>query len=554
MRWRLPLLLVTLSAACGGEDGPAGPPPCGSLENGLVTLIPGPGQAGHDAALAAEARRHDRLFVALISRATGLNADFQVTGNDPAARAQVERFVAEDDGWDFEVATGVAPESLGVWQKSAGLYAGVGVAADAYRYGVLRDSGAACDEVEVARAQLIRGLEGADVAARITGVPGVNARSLVHLSFPSGGYRDPTPLFDEAGNPLPAEKNNGEWRADQSGDYPEWLWEDSLSRDMLVGWAAAYGAAWEVIAGDESVPAELKGRLQANAAATVRGLMKVGESGYDLEIPDADGRVTFHAYLNENSVDRLYIDGAENGFNATMALGIVGAMAYVAEDPELHRYVHETLIAQRQLPKIAAGEMLVNFGVASNFSNFNMAFTAMWLAQRYVDSPEAAPFLRVALETELWTKDGADPDRQPRDMAQSFFDVIYAAGKSGATAWQPGAEAIPQDALQRGLATLSAYPAAPYFDREVTNCDEAEVAAQRCTLLDGTEVELLGDDGRNGAEISRQLIPMAVRPPSNYHWRSDPYRYNGGADGGGLLPAVDFRIAYWLGRYVRVAE
>ncbi|MCB9647131.1 MAG: hypothetical protein H6730_11125 [Deltaproteobacteria bacterium] len=546
-------LCLGLVAACG-EGTPAGPPPCGSFENGLVTLIPGPGQAGYDEALADAARKHDRLFVALFSRATGLNADFQVTDNDPAARAQVTRFVTEDDGWDFEAAVGVTPESLGVWQKSAGLYAGVGVAADAYRYGVLRDSGAACAEVAVARAQLVRGLEGVDLAARITGVPGVNARSLVNLAFPSPGYPEPTPLFDEAGDPLPAEKNNGEWRADESGEHPEWRWEDSLSRDMLVGWAAAYAAAWEVIAADDEIPAELKGRLQQNAAATARALMKVGESGYDLEIPDADGRLTFHAYLNENSVDRLYIEGAENGFNATMALGIVGAMAYVAEDPDIDRYVHQTLVVQRQLPKVAAGEMLVNFGVASNFSNFNMAFTAMWLAQRYIDSPEAAPFLRLALETELWTKDGADPDRQPRDMAQSFFDVIYAAGKSGATAWAAGEEPVPQDALQRGLATLHAYPAAPYFDREVINCDAAEVAAQRCTLLDGTEVDLLGDAGRNEAEVARQLIPMAVRPPSNYHWRSDPYRYNGGADSGALMPAVDFRIAYWLGRFVRVAE
>ena len=550
---RIGLLLMGLGAvSCGGAEAPEGPPPCGSLENGLVTLIPGPGAAGYDEALAAAARRHDRLFVALISRATGLNADFQVTSDDPAARSQIERFVTEDDGWDFEAATGVAPEALGVWHKSAGLYAGVGVAADAYRYGVLRDSGAACDEVEAARAQLVRGLEGADLAARITGVPGVNARSLVNRAFPSAGFREPTPLFDASGAPLPAEKNNGEWREDQSGEHPEWLWEDSLSRDMLVGWAAAYGAAWEVIRADAEVPAELKARLQSNAGATARALMVVGDSGYDLEIPDADGRPTFHAYLNENSVDRLYIDGAENGFNATMALGIVGAMAYVAQDADIDRYLQQTLIAERQLPKVAAGEMLVNFGVASNFSNFNMAFTAMWLAQRYVDAPEATPYLRLALETELWTKDSADPDRQPRDMAQSFFDVIYSAGKAGARAGVPGAEPVPEEALQRGVDTLRAYPAAPYFDRVVTNCDEAEVAAQRCVLLDGTTVELLGDAGRNDAEIARQLIPMAVRPPSNYHWRSDPYRYNGGSDGGGLLPAVDFRIAYWMGRFIQV--
>ncbi len=552
---RLPwscIALLLISPACSSTED-TGPPPCGSEQSDLRTVIPGPGQAGYDAELAAAARRHDRLFVAVFSRATGMNADYSLSENTPEARAYFTKFVQDDDGWDFEAATGVSPQSLGVWHDSVGLYGGVGVAADAYRYGVLRDSGAACAEVEIARKQLVSALRGLDVAGRIAGVPGVNARGVLNLDYPNGGHGSLTPLFDAAGNPLPQDKDNGTWRADNSGELATWVWVDSLSRDMLVGWAAAYGAAWEVIKGDDSIDRELKTRLQENAGATARGLMKVGENGFDLEIPDADGRLTFHSYLNENAVDRIYVEGVDNGFNAVMALGIVAALAKVAEAPDVDAYLQDELIGRRRLPQIAASEIVgVNLGVGSNFSGFNMAFTAMWLAQRYIDDEAVKPALRIALENELWTKAGVNDERQPRDMAQSFFDVIYAAGKSGSAQGLPGTRELPTDALQRGLRTLKNYPAAPFFNREVINCDEDEIASGVCTLLDGTEVKVLGEVGWKGTLVGDKIVPIEVRPPSNYFWRSCPYKLNGGSDSGALMPAVDFRIAYWLGRWARV--
>ena len=70
-------------------------------------------------------------------------------------------------------------------------------------------------------------------------------------------------------------------------------------------------------------------------------------------------------------------------------------------------------------------------------------------------------------------------------------------------------------------------PAAPYFQDAVTNCDEAELASGTCVLDDGTTVTILGNVGWNDTLVAKELVPMAVRPPSNYHWRSDPHRVNG---------------------------
>lgn len=550
MRGALGALALVALVGCTGEDDAFEPPACGSFEGRADALLPGPGADGHDAMLAAAADRHDRLWHAVHARSTGLNADYSLT--DPSAdnRAVFTRFV-EGTGHDFEAETGVAPETLGVYHKSAGLYAGVGIAADAYRYGALRDLGADCDEIDRAREALVAGLESMDIAARIGGVPGVTARSLVNVRFDPSRAPETTPLFAQDGSPLPVEKNNGEWRDDQTGDYPDWKWEDSLSRDMLVGWAMAYAAAWEVTRGDDSIPAGLLARISEDAKETALALMTVGESGYDLEIPDADGRLTFHAYLHESSIDRFYIDGARNGFNAVMALGIVGALAYASEDPEVERFLVEELIERRDLAGIAADDLLfVGVGVGSNFSNFNMAFTGMFLAQRYVRHERALTKLRISLRHELYEKDGVK-ERRPVDMGQSFFDFVYAAGDAGAHVDHVAPDPFDAPATARGVATLRDFPAAPYFDDPVENCDAQEIESGTCVLADGTTVRVLGEVGWNDSLVVDEIVPMAIRPPSNYHWRSPPYRPNGGGNGASVNPAVDFRVAYWLGRWVR---
>lgn len=536
-------LLVTLvvSAACAPASKA---PPCGTPVVGPKTLIPGPGQEGYDEALGRAARRHDRQFHALNAWATGLAAELRV---DAAARADVSRFLDEGDGFDFEAATGRPVAAVGAWSKSAGLYGGVGIAADAMRYAVLRDTGAACDEVKTARSQLVRSLDALHVASRIDGVAGPMARSLLRVDLPTDDAPALTPLRDEQGRPLPIDKNNGTWRADQTGEFPQFAWEDSMSRDMLVGWVMAAAIAAEVLEGDEALPPHLLPRLRADARETGVMLMTRAASGYDLELQDADGRPTFHATLNENSVDRVYVDGAQNGFYALMALGIVGALAKASGDEGLSRYLAEDLLGPRRLDRLAAASAhLVDMGTASNYSGYNMGFTAGLLAQRFVPQATANGLVRRAIREELYDRPD-NPARQPKETKQTLFDLIAAAALAadGREGWA--------EAVSRGTATLVEFPAAPLWNVVRVNCDDAEVRSQQCTLDDGTTVGVLGDVGRNDDLVADRPIPMRVRPLSNYFWRSNPYRPNDSATSGGdvLLSGVDFRVAYWLGRWLR---
>ena len=551
---RAALLAAVLAAVpLGGCGDNLRPVTCGS-DHGFCGLVPGPGETGHDEALALLAQRYERGFHVFNAYATGLNADITVGLDDADARAAIEGFLRDDDGWDFEAATGMSVErAISGWQAAAGAYAGPGVAADAWRYGLLRDTGAKRTEVDRARGHLQRALDGLHVAVAITGTPGVIARSIARTDLPGDGpgiVAAAVPLFDADGNPLPTEKNNGTARLDSSGLYPEWAWNDSCSRDMLIGWAMGFAGAWEVIRDDDTFPAPAKVRLKADALAICHQLTIVRPSGYDLEIPDADGRTTYHGYLNENNFDRAYMPGIRDGFYAIMALGTVAALNYVAEDKELDRWLLEDLIRARGLAAIARDNMLqVDLGVGSNFSNYNMAFTGAWLALRYIEDEEARRDLKLALSAALYAVPGHT--RQPSEQKQSFFDFVYAAGMADARAGRPAATAPDEAALGRGLETLREFPVPPFWETARQNCDDDEVASGVCLAEDGTPLDLLGYVGRGDTLVAVQPVPMRVRPPSNFYWRSNPYEPNGGGDSGRLLPAVDFRAAYWLGRWVR---
>lgn len=525
------------------------PPACGTGPVARGALLAGPADDDHDAALATKAWDHDRVFHALVSAPMGVNTELTIPLDDVDARGALAAFLDQPEAWELSDATSLEAEDIVAnWAKVAGGYAGVGIAADAWRYGTLRDEGAACERIDQAHDQLLSAIEGLLRATEITGTPGVIARGY-SLDAPKhyGSAVTTTPLFDEEGEPLPAEKNNGTWREDVAGAHPDYVWEDSCSRDMLMGWAMAYGAVWEVIRLDPMFDGALKDRLRAEASAIAHSLMTVQDSGYDLEIRDADGRMTYHGILHEESVDRYYVPNVTNGPNALMALGTVASLAFVAGEPELDTWLADTLIETRALHQVGHGSVgVLDVGLISNYSGHNMVYAGGVLAQRYLCDEAARAVVGDALDTQLYAQEGRT--RQPFEQRQALYDVVTALSRAGDGAFAAG-DGAPGDALDHLVDALRGFPAAPYWDIAVENCDADELAAGVCTLVDGTVVGVAAGGGRNEADVALAPVPWAARPPSNYHWRSDPYLVNGGGDGSRLLPAVDFRVAYWLGRW-----
>ena len=540
------LVIALVLPACGEDE-------CGckkTYQYSWQALIPGPGEDGHDADLARVARRRDRQYHVFHVLPTGVNAEISIDTSKTAERQAVVDFLNNEDGWDFEASSGYRVEEIvDAWWKVAGMYGGAGLAADAYRYGVMRDQCYPEEEVDRARTQLLRGLDTLHMAFAITGIDGI-ARGLSNRSYP-GGDNPTTPLFDGQGNPLPEPKNNGTWREDNSGgQFPDFLWEDSCSRDMLIGWMVALGAAWEVIEEDKSIPAEYKATMREDALGLVGNLRTVRENGYDLELEDADGRTTYHGYLNENNLDRMYVDGIRNGFHTIMALGVLGVLTEIADDPDIDTYLHRDLIERREFAQIAKEDLLVvNMEEVTNFSNYNMAFDGAWLSLRFIEGEQVRSDLREALAGQLYDTPGKK--FQPVEQQQSFFDLVYVAGMCDASAYSPCKTDPDQAAIDRALETLKEFPEPPFFEYERINCDEAEIQSGSCEAEDGTLLTVLGEVGRNGDLITAEPLPMGVRPPSNYYWRSNPYKPNGGSDGAAMFAGPDFRLAYWMGRYIR---
>ena len=542
------------TASTGPADLPVNDPPYRCESNtSLRGLIPHPTDAEFNSELAKKARDFERVYWSVSTQIQGMNADVSLTDED--AKAAVQLFVDQGNSWDLEATTGRnATSVIARSGKGAGLYAGMGIAADAYRSAQLRSGHGQCDDVEHARLAVKRGLEVLHMATAITGEKGVMVRALARAGTPGDGMNTLTPLFDDAGEPLPAEKNNGTWRADNSGRYEGYIWEDSCSRDMLIGWVVAYAAVWEVIARDPAFDNSEKMRLRQDAWEVLESLMVVREDGYDLEIRDADGRRTFHGILNENSIDRVYFDEAPNGFNAVMAVGIVAALAYVSGDAAHVRYLQDTLVVERDLLGLADRWLsLLHAGTATNFSGYNMIFTAAWLALRYVEDESTQNRVRTLVTDVLYPAGGAL--HPPIEQGQALYDLVAAVAYARASVGQPGYSGQTVEmTMDKVVKVLEDFPGPPLFGAFIENCDPDEVERNDCVGLDGTPLPLADTLGWNDVLSADVPVPMSIRPRSNYYWRSSPYQVNGNANPLDLMPASDFRFVYWAARHVQVGQ
>ena len=519
------------------------------------SLVPSPDEAGYDAPLAAKFDGYDRQIHGLLAVPLGFGLEAFVSA--PGNRALIDGFIASGSR-DFKAQTGKHPyEVLDNYEEfgDLGMFGGVQAAGDAFRYGALREGHAPAAEVEVARAALLRAMDGLHWATQITGEPGAVVRGLRRVRPEAGEPPLPgvapalTPLFDDAGRPLPAPKQDA-WRADRSGQLPFLIWVDGCSKDQLDGYVFGLGAAYDVAANDPSVPPEKLSRLVEDARAIGLRLMRKVEvepgKSADLVIVDPDGRPTpFHDLSAEEFAPGAVSALPVNGFNALLALGITRTLFHITGDEQIGNFYYDELVHTRNyFAAIEQSAGLMYAGTTTNYSNVNMAFVAAYGVLRYESDPKLARRMRALLESVLYAP---GKDREARGLGQSFFDFIDAAFRTDGIA-DAGATALFQ-----GLETLREARSAPTWDVPVTNCDAAEIDAGVCVGVDGTPITLEANDGRGGGPVAVKPIPMRIRPTSNFEWRSDPHSPNG--DGSPRLnPGGELAAAYWMGRFLKAGS
>ena len=507
-------------------------------------IFPGPSDTQFDAALAEKALAYDRQFLAINAAPFGLSLDAY-----PSGTTWIDVWVSAGSGFtrdDFESQTEQDLYAL-VYQYDEmgdlGMFGGVAAIAEAWRYGLLRDDpGAIEDDIEDARARLTSLLRSLHAMQAVTGRAGSLVRGLGVPGQPGLAEVDLVPFLDEDGNVQPAEKS-AVWRTDQSGEFPDFIWMDDTSKDQWIGYCMALGAAWEVAHDDPDIDPAWVEALEADARDMTHALqVPSSETGLDLTLIDGDGRPTSWHDLNASELEGTAFDEPFNPFNAWMALAGLRVLATVGGDDSFYQEVAN----ERGYAELAESVgMVTYFSKLTNYSNVNMAWVSAFNLIHFETDDALLERYARGLES-LW---GEGTDAAPATFGGAWHAVLYAALTEAE-----------DTVVETALADLAGWPTPPYWNHEIINCDEAEVAAGVCIAIDGvTEIELYGkwEDGtfvpgdtRGGSLSAASLVPMAVRPPSNFEWRSDPYRVN---EGGGdrLNPGGDFRAAYWSGRWLR---
>jgi hypothetical protein len=522
-----------------------------------AALVPGPAEPGHDAALAAKLARVDRQIHGIMTVPLGWGLEAFVS--DPAARDAITLFVI-GDAPDFESATGQHIYAvLDTYEEfgDLGMFGGVQAAGDAFSYVVLRDGDAPAEAVAAARAELLAAIDGLHWYMQITGEPGVIARGLRRIEPQDGAPPLPgvapatVPLFDDAGQPQPAVKMPT-WREDRSGALPELIWLDDTSKDQFIGYVFALGAVYDSIAHDESIDPTLRDRLVEDARALAHSLMTprdIDGGTIDLVLMDADGRPTsFHDLAAEQLIPGMISDYPVNPFNAVMALGAMRTLYQITGDADIGAYYYDELIGARGYLELAQESLsLVYFGVGTNYSNVNMAFCAIWGLLRFEPDLGIADAVRGTLVDQLYPESDQS-GRSARGLQQSFFDFMVAGFAPDGT---DGVDPLGAQALADGVSTLVDHPDAPLWDDAVENCDAAELAVGTCTAIDGTTtLTLAGSLGWGDTVVALEPLPIAIRPRSNFAWRSNPHAVNGSATTR-LDPGGELHAAYWMGRMLQ---
>lgn len=523
--------------------------------------------------LHARMARHGRQFWTFNTRPFGLSLDVYVP--DAAARGAIEAFLKQDAVEDFATFDGGHPYARisGFGEHGdLGFFGGVALAGTTYEYRVLKRDGAVADLLSKARARVVRAADAWHVFYVVTGGNGVVARGIQRLGGDDlgeagapeipGATPDAVPLADAEG-PLPRPKDNGSYRADNSGGVlpaGQWMWIDSASKDQLVGQMFGMVALYDALA-DEPDAAPLLERMRQDARGVfqvlktkreILGLEGCAGSGeYDLMIMDADGRPTMYHDLNPLSIEKIYLpEGSTqfNVFNLFMAFAILKSIHHVTGDDAVADYLYGELLGARgYLAKMQAFDgpdalSYLYLGLNTNTDVPDMTGVALFLGLYLETDDVVRAALRRYLEDGWWA-----PPNEPFAASlskQPLWHALYLA------VTDRDGKAVADDLA--GL--LSRFPAGDpatggYWDDPRINCDEAELAAKQCLAIDGkTIIEIAGID-KDGSPVAKEALDPSIRPNSNFNARSNPFDPNGGGGGRMLNPGGDLLAAYWMGRY-----
>lgn len=283
--------------------------------------------------------------------------------------------------------------------------------------------------------------------------------------------------------------------------FPGLMWRDDVSKDQYAGVIFGYGVAYDLVP-DEGVREQIRNDMTAIGDYLIRN---------NYRLIDYDGRPTKYSGLAAR------IGPIPIGVQALISLAAIRVAHRVSGQPRFEAECRR--LARRRWPQATRLAKFQIFGKA-NQNNDNMAFLSYYSLLK-PEEEEKDPavhgcYRRSADRT--WS--------YVRHEGNAFWTFLYLAcgGKDDRS-------------LEEARLQLRNFPA-------TKRRYEVDNRGRR-------EIETAFFSNRGGVPRARFPLPINLRCRSSFDWKDCPYAlYSGlGENGRVQYAAVDYLVAYWMGRY-----
>jgi hypothetical protein len=420
---------------------------------------------------------------------------------------------------DVAIAPGVDPETataqdVVVWRsgENDGLFSGLVLAAEAYRYAVTHEP--------AARDALALLLRGEQQRMQITGVPGLFTRQLIPPGQP--GLACPT---DPAAYMPAADKRGNRWvrispdgcaqTADAAGTFTStshcglaafagYCFLDNVSQDEYVGHIFALGAVVRLVDDPEL-------RLIA-----VDLLQQIGNhlSANHMQFIDWDGRPTQWGKLYPSA------GGDTPGYLAVLGASMIANTALA--DPSLESFARTT--AADYAHSLGQIELWSGpDGCASNWNDLSMLLASF---HHLLWSRDFVVLWRDAFTREVTA---APVTRGPLAQHNAWYDIMWAAQKP----LGPNTDGPAYDAVEDAVCQLRQFPRSNHLVAR----DTTALAPHSC-------------NDRFDRSLAATAFSIADRCAATYAWWGNPYERTTCNDEPTLVQQpAGYLLPYWMARY-----
>lgn len=376
-----------------------------------------------------------------------------------------------------------------------GLWTGLYVAAEAFRYGVTGEPEAKRNAWQSLQAMMF--LE------QVTGIPGFAARSFV-----------------PGDEPDPSKTHGGEWHRSADG---RWWWKGDTSSDEVDGHYFAYAVYYDIVATEDE-----KRQIRSVVARMTDHII---DHGYYYVGPS--GKHTTWGIWAPEQLNRELKRIEERGLNSLEVLSFLkvaevmtGKPRYAAAARELiekHGYAMNTVFQKIDWPAEAV-----------NHSDDELAFLAYYPLLWYERDERLRAIYLLSLDRS-WQIE--------RPEGSPLWNFIYATGLQ-ASRWKdpfqrPPEAFVPPDRYDRAICQewLRDVPA-DTIRWAVRNSDRRDVAGRA--------------KNRFGHAQALEVLPISER--MMLRWNADPYELDQSGDGRERGDGVFILLPYWMGRYHRLID